>query len=121
MLTSLGNFLKNFLPRPGVQPVRAGRLPPQRPLQSIGFNDFLSLDVPPRQMLLNPILPEKSLAMLYAPRGVGKTLLGLSIGLAVASGNPVLRWSTPHPESSMLMAKCHWCRCKNGCGPSRSD
>jgi AAA domain len=49
-------------------------------------------------MLLSPILPERSLAMLYAPRGVGKTLLGLSIGLAVASGNPLLRWSTPHPR-----------------------
>jgi putative DNA primase/helicase len=36
--------------------------------------------------------------MLYAPRGVGKTLLGLSIGFAVASGNPLLRWSTPHPR-----------------------
>jgi putative DNA primase/helicase len=46
-------------------------------------------------MLLDPILPERSLAMLYAPKGVGKTLLGLSIGLAVASGTPLLRWSAP--------------------------
>jgi hypothetical protein len=27
--------------------------------------------------LLDPIMPERSLAMLYAPRGIGKTLLGL--------------------------------------------
>ncbi len=33
--------------------------------------------------------------MLYAPRGIGKTLLALSIGLAVASGSNLLRWSTP--------------------------
>jgi hypothetical protein len=46
-------------------------------------------------MLLDPILPERSLAMLYAPRGVGKTLLALSIGLAVASGSPLLRWNAP--------------------------
>jgi WD40 repeat protein len=32
-----------------------------------------------------PILSERSLSMLFAPRGVGKTLLGLSIGLAVAN------------------------------------
>ena len=44
---------------------------------------------------LTPILPERSLAMLYAPRGVGKTLLSLSIGLAVAGGVPLLRWSAP--------------------------
>lgn len=49
-------------------------------------------------MLLDPILPERSLAMLYAPRGVGKTLLGLSIGLAVASGSRLLRWSAPKPR-----------------------
>jgi putative DNA primase/helicase len=49
-------------------------------------------------MLLNPILPERSLAMLYAPRGVGKTLLSLSIGLAVASGVPLLRWSAPRQK-----------------------
>jgi putative DNA primase/helicase len=64
-------------------------------LHPVGFNDFLEIDVPPRGMLLSPILPERSLAMLYAPRGVGKTLLGLSIGLAVASGAPLLRWSAP--------------------------
>jgi putative DNA primase/helicase len=99
MFGTLGNFLKYFLPRSGVQPVRAdGAPPPRSPLQPLGLNDFLNLDIPPRQMLLSPILPERSLAMLYAPRGVGKTLLGLSIGLAVASGNPLLRWSTSHPR-----------------------
>ena len=46
-------------------------------------------------MLLDPILPERSLAMLYAPRGIGKTLLSLSMGLAVASGSPLLRWQAP--------------------------
>ena len=61
----------------------------------MGFNDFLAIDLPPREMLLNPILPERSLAMLYAPRGVGKTLLSLSIGLAVASGAQLLRWTAP--------------------------
>jgi putative DNA primase/helicase len=98
MLATLGNFLKNFLPRPGVQLVHNDAPPRRPPLQPLGLDDFLNLDIPPRQMLLSPILPERSLAMLYAPRGVGKTLLGLSIGFAVASGNPLLRWSTPHPR-----------------------
>jgi putative DNA primase/helicase len=94
MLATLGNVLKEFLPRrQHVQPVRAAQNRP--PLQPVGFNDFLNLDIPAREMLLSPILPERSLAMLYAPRGIGKTLLGLSIGLAVASGAPLLRWSTP--------------------------
>jgi putative DNA primase/helicase len=64
----------------------------------VGLQDFLSLGIPPREMLLAPILPEKSLSMLYAPRGIGKTLLALSIGLAVATGANLLRWSVPRPR-----------------------
>jgi hypothetical protein len=43
------------------------------PLQPVGIKDFLALEIPARGMLLSPVLPEKSLAMLYAPRGVGKS------------------------------------------------
>ena len=36
--------------------------------------------------------------MIYSPRGVGKTLLGLSVGYAVASGDNFLGWSAPEPR-----------------------
>jgi AAA domain len=99
MLASISSFLKVFLPRHQGASIHAGRILHQpRSLHPVGFDDFLSLDIPPREMLLTPILPERSLAMLYAPRGVGKTLLGLSIGLAVASGARLLRWSAPAPR-----------------------
>jgi putative DNA primase/helicase len=97
-MISIANFLNRvarYRRSPGLVHNRDTRQPPRSILRPIGFNDFLSLDMPLREMLLNPILPERSLAMLYAPRGVGKTLLGLSIGLAVASGAPLLRWSAP--------------------------
>ena len=54
-------------------------------------------------MLLDPILPERSLAMLYAPRGIGKSWLSLSIGLAVASGQSLLRWSAPRPRNVLYV------------------
>jgi len=96
---SLSNVINRFLPARDTTSIRAVRLSQPRPaLQPVGFNDFLSLDIPAREMLLNPILPERSLAMLYAPRGVGKTLLSLSIGLAVAAGFPLLRWSAPRQK-----------------------
>jgi putative DNA primase/helicase len=41
--------------------------------------------------------------MLYAPRGIGKSWLGLTIGLAVASGGSVLRWSAPKPHRVLLV------------------
>src|SRR5438477_3071535 len=40
-------------------------------------------------------MPERSLSMLYAARGLGKSWLALSIGLTVASGKQLLRWSAP--------------------------
>ena len=96
MFAAVGNFVNRFLPRHAL-PVRTA-LQHRPSLQAVGFADFLDLHIPPREMLLHPILPERSLAMLYAPRGIGKTLLGLSIGLAVASGGPLLRWSAPKPR-----------------------
>jgi putative DNA primase/helicase len=102
IIDSINGLLKAVLlqRRPAVR----SNAPPSLPiLKPICLNDFLGLDVPPREMLLNPILPERSLAMLYAPRGVGKTLLGLSIGLAVASGMPLLRWSAPRQKRVLFV------------------
>ena len=95
MMQPITNLLKKFLPRRHVIPVAFQNAELRPALHAVGFNDFLSLNMPPREMLLDPILPERSLAMLYAQRGIGKTLLGLSVGLAVASGSTLLRWSAP--------------------------
>ena len=95
MLDSIAGILKVVLRSGGESFRQIATDQPIPTLKSIGFDDFLAINMPPREMLLNPILPERSLAMLYAPRGVGKTLLSLSIGLAVASGCPLLRWHAP--------------------------
>jgi putative DNA primase/helicase len=101
---SISNVISRLLPVRGTMPVREALLPSPRPsLQAVGFNDFLNLDVPPREMLLSPILPERSLAMLYAPRGVGKSWVALSIGLAVAGGASLLRWSAPRQRNVLYV------------------
>src|SRR6516162_2174008 len=102
MLPVISNFLSRILP---AKPVEASNavVPIRAPLQALGINDFLNLDIPPREMLLSPILPERSLAMLYAPRGLGKSWLALSIGLAVACGAPVLRWSAPRRRNVLYV------------------
>ena len=48
--------------------------------------------------MLAPWLPEKGLAMIFAPRGVGKTWVALSIAHAIASGGDFLRWRAPQPR-----------------------
>jgi putative DNA primase/helicase len=73
------------------------------PLQPVGIKDFLALEIPARGMLLSPVLPEKSLGMLYAPRGIGKSWLALSIGVAVASGGSLLKWEAPGPRRVLVV------------------
>jgi AAA domain len=95
LLDNIAIVLKQFVRTRRGPSRQAGVEQPVAALKSIGYDDFLAINMPPREMLLDPILPERSLAMLYAPRGVGKTLLSLSIGLAAASGCPLLRWHAP--------------------------
>jgi putative DNA primase/helicase len=95
LLDNITGLFKQFVLTRAPRHQVLGEQQPVVALKSIGFDDFLAIDVPPRGMVLDPILPERSLAMLYAPRGVGKTLLSLSIGLAVASGSSLLRWKAP--------------------------
>jgi putative DNA primase/helicase len=83
------------------------RMEPERPptpaLRVLEVRDFLRLELPPREMLLDPVLPTKGLAMMFAPRGVGKTHTALSIAYAVASGTKLFRWSAPKPRKVLLI------------------
>ena len=67
-------------------------------LKPLELSEFLALNIPPREMLLAPILPEKGLAMLYAARGVGKTRVALGIAFAVATGGKFLKWTSLKPR-----------------------
>lgn len=96
VMFGISTIIRNIFSNSQIGSVSGGELGhQQKQLQALGLNEFLNLDIPPREMLLDPILPEKSLAMLYAPRGIGKSWLGLSIGLTVASRSNLLRWSAP--------------------------
>ena len=72
-------------------------------LRPLDLHEFLQLAIKPREMLLDPILPEKGLAMLYASRGTGKTHVALGIGFAVATGTKFLKWSAPKPRRVLLI------------------
>jgi putative DNA primase/helicase len=57
--------------------------------------DLLTMQIPQRQLALAPVLPLPGLAMMYAPRGMGKSFLALSIGYAIAGAGTALRWRAP--------------------------
>lgn len=67
----------------------------EHPLCTLGIDDLLRMEIPHRELLLDPILPAKGLMMIHARRGGSKTFLALAIGLAVAGGTSLLRWSAP--------------------------
>jgi putative DNA primase/helicase len=61
------------------------------------------MDIKPREMMMDPILPVQGLAMIHAKRGVGKTHIALGIGVAVASGKDFLRWKAPKPRKVLFV------------------
>jgi hypothetical protein len=67
------------------------------------LEQFLSLPIKRREMVLDPIIPEKGLAMLYAPRGIGKTHVALGIAYAAAAGTKFLKWQAPKPRRVLLI------------------
>jgi len=67
-------------------------------LKPIDIQTFLSLEMPPKKLLLSPWLPEQGLTMIYALRGVGKTYVSLSIAYAVATGGTIFGWQASEPK-----------------------
>ena len=67
-------------------------------LRPLTASEFLALDFPPRELILSPWLPRKGLAMLFAPRGIGKTMLALGLAYAAATGSDMLGFSAPKPR-----------------------
>jgi putative DNA primase/helicase len=72
-------------------------------LKPIDLQELFALDIKPREMVLDSIIPEKGLVMAYAARGTGKTHFANSIAYAVATGGKFLRWQAPKPRRVLLI------------------
>ncbi len=80
----------------------AKKKPPS--LKSIGASEFLALQLPPRTFLLEPVIASQSLNMVFAPRGVGKTNIALTMAGAVATGSQIFsRWTAPRPAKVLYL------------------
>ena len=73
------------------------KAPPSR-LHPICLHELFGMEIPEREMILDPIIPQKGLAMLYAERGIGKTQLACGISYAVATGTDFLKWGASKPR-----------------------
>ena len=63
--------------------------------------ELFALDIKPRGMVLEPIIPEKGLVMLYATRGTGKTHVALGVPYAVATGSTFLKRRAPRANGEI--------------------
>ncbi|HEM1533347.1 TPA: AAA family ATPase [Legionella pneumophila] len=65
---------------------------------AVDLHNFLQMNLPPRENLLNPWLPKSGICMIYAKRGVGKTFFALEVAIAVSYGIPFLCFDAPKPS-----------------------
>jgi putative DNA primase/helicase len=72
-------------------------------IQPLTAAEFLALELPSRRYILAPWLPERGLVMVYSPRGVGKTLFGMSCAYAVAVGGAFLGFTASSPRKVLCI------------------
>ncbi len=72
-------------------------LQPELPTR-LPATELITADLPQREPILDPILSTKSLALLYGPRGLGKTFVALGIAWAAATGESFLGWRASRPH-----------------------
>ncbi len=76
---------------------------PRRGLIAHSLEDFMTLELPERRCLLDPVIPKQGLVMLFAPRGVGKTYAALTMSHAVASGGQAFGWRADQPQKVLYL------------------
>ena len=91
--------LVNAASRPATAVAKASRAP----FIVLSLKDFLAQEIPPRLIILEPILVQGGLIMVYGLRGIGKTLYVLGIAYAVASGSGFLSYTASKPYKVLLV------------------
>jgi len=75
----------------------------QTPLRTIALGALLDADMKERRHLLSPWFREQESALIWAAPGVGKTMLTLSLALAIAGGGGLLGWRAETPARVLII------------------
>ena len=73
------------------------------PLRPLSASEFLTLELPPRELIIDPWLPTKGLAMVHSKRGAGKTFLLLGAAYAVSCGEDFLGFNISKPRRVLFI------------------
>jgi hypothetical protein len=65
----------------------------------IDLQQFLTVELPQRENIIDPVLPTQGLVMVFGFRGTGKTFFALTMAYGVASGGELFgRWTVKEPR-----------------------
>ncbi len=104
-MPSFGNMLKSYVPGLFAPLVRAEQQGSrQLELPALwAFRTFLRCKFHREPACSIPSCPKRVWPCCMPPRGIGKSWLGLSIGLPVAAGSSLVRWKAPEPRRVLLV------------------
>jgi putative DNA primase/helicase len=86
---------------PDWQPSAEGNGKPR--LTPLTAAEFLARNLPPRETIIAPWLPEKGTVLIYSPRGVGKTFFGMTSAYAIAVGAGFLDFGITKPRKVLYL------------------
>lgn len=69
----------------------------------VSLYDMLEMDIPERKWFAYPFIQEKSICMVYAQRGLGKTHFAMTLALGIASGTNVLNFTITEPHKVLYI------------------
>lgn len=64
---------------------------------TISIDELIEMDIPPRPLIMSPWLKPGTLAMVCAPRGIGKTWFTVSLGMAIVRKTSLGKWKVDNP------------------------
>ena len=73
------------------------------PFHLLTLGHWLDRDVPAPDFILGEVLSTTSRAMLVGPTGLGKTMFGLALAMAIAEGRDFLHWRVPKPRRVLYL------------------
>lgn len=76
---------------------------PDDALPGLSFGELMDGRFPPRAPMVGSWLLERSLNMIHAPAGVGKSMLCLGLSIGLASGSDFLEWAISEPRRVLYL------------------
>jgi AAA domain len=69
----------------------------------VSATELSVMNVPAREMIVDPFIPTSSINLLFAARGIGKTWVALSLAAALASGHDFLGFEVRKPRGVLYV------------------